>query len=240
MPIRRSPGARRSNVAWKVEVPGRGTASPIVWGDKVFLLTAVPFGDSRAAGRAGGLAAPAAAGAPWACGQVAAGGRGRRGAQEVRAHRFTVLAFDRETGDLAWERVAREALPHEGVPTAERQLRLRVGGDRRRASLCVLRIVGAVRLRPRRGVAVGGRPRRPLHAQRLRRGDDAGAARRHAGGDLGPHRRPVVRRGARRPDRRGTLAVEPGRDRHLGHAARRRARRAHAGDHAGHEPGLRL
>ncbi|MDE2907071.1 MAG: hypothetical protein OXQ28_13435, partial [Acidobacteriota bacterium] len=33
------------NVAWKVEVPGRGTASPIVWGDKVFLLTAVPFGD---------------------------------------------------------------------------------------------------------------------------------------------------------------------------------------------------
>ena len=34
------------HVAWKVEVPGRGSASPIVWGDKVFLLTAVPFGES--------------------------------------------------------------------------------------------------------------------------------------------------------------------------------------------------
>src|SRR5712691_1012468 len=28
------------NVAWKIEVPGRGWSSPIVWGDRVF-LTAV-------------------------------------------------------------------------------------------------------------------------------------------------------------------------------------------------------
>ena len=101
------------NVAWKVEVPGRGTASPIVWGDKVFLLTAVPFGDSVP------LAAPEVSRRqppPERRGRGAGRGgrRGRRGAQEVRAHRFTVLAFDRETGDLAWERVAREALPHEG------------------------------------------------------------------------------------------------------------------------------
>ena len=32
----------------------------------------------------------------------------------MQAHRFMVLAFDRETGDIVWERVAREALPHEG------------------------------------------------------------------------------------------------------------------------------
>ena len=101
------------NVAWKVEVPGRGTASPIVWGDKVFLLTAVPVGDPVP------LAAPEVSrrqpppeGRRRGAGR--GGRRGRRGAQEVRAHRFTVLAFDRETGDVAWERVAREALPHEG------------------------------------------------------------------------------------------------------------------------------
>ncbi len=33
------------NIRWKVEIPGRGSASPIVWGDKVFLLTAVAAGD---------------------------------------------------------------------------------------------------------------------------------------------------------------------------------------------------
>ena len=30
------------NVRWKLELPGRGSASPIVWGDRVYLLTAVP------------------------------------------------------------------------------------------------------------------------------------------------------------------------------------------------------
>lgn len=30
------------NVAWKVEVPGQGHASPIVWGDRVFLVATLP------------------------------------------------------------------------------------------------------------------------------------------------------------------------------------------------------
>jgi outer membrane protein assembly factor BamB len=30
------------NVRWKVELPGRGSGSPIVWGDRVYVLTAVP------------------------------------------------------------------------------------------------------------------------------------------------------------------------------------------------------
>jgi len=29
------------NVKWKVAIPGRGSASPIVWGDRIFILTAV-------------------------------------------------------------------------------------------------------------------------------------------------------------------------------------------------------
>ena len=32
------------NIRWKVVIPGRGSASPIVWGDRVFVLTAVPMG----------------------------------------------------------------------------------------------------------------------------------------------------------------------------------------------------
>ena len=30
------------NVRWKVEIPGRGSASPVIWGDRVFVLTAIP------------------------------------------------------------------------------------------------------------------------------------------------------------------------------------------------------
>lgn len=29
------------NIKWKVEIPGRGSASPIVWGDRIYILTAV-------------------------------------------------------------------------------------------------------------------------------------------------------------------------------------------------------
>ncbi len=37
------------NVRWKVEVPGRGSASPIVWGDRVYVLTAVSGDGTRRA-----------------------------------------------------------------------------------------------------------------------------------------------------------------------------------------------
>jgi hypothetical protein len=78
------------NVRWKVEIPGRGSASPIVWGDRIFVLSAVPIG-----------VAGAAAHAP-------------RGGLEPRdRHRFIVLAIDRRTGKTVWERVAREQQPHE-------------------------------------------------------------------------------------------------------------------------------
>ncbi len=29
------------NVVWKIDIPGRGWSSPIVWGDKIFLTTVV-------------------------------------------------------------------------------------------------------------------------------------------------------------------------------------------------------
>ena len=78
------------NVRWKVEVPGRGSASPIVWGDRVFLLSAIPVG-----------VAGAAAHAP------------RGGLSPRDLHRFVVLAIDRRSGKTLWERTAREERPHE-------------------------------------------------------------------------------------------------------------------------------
>jgi outer membrane protein assembly factor BamB len=76
------------NIRWKVEIPGRGSASPVVWGDRLFVLTAVPAGvpvDSSHAPR-GATPSP---------------------------HKFMVLAIDRQTGKVVWERTAREEAPHE-------------------------------------------------------------------------------------------------------------------------------
>jgi outer membrane protein assembly factor BamB len=78
------------NVRWKVEIPGRGSSSPVVWDDRVFVMTAVPVavaGDAQHEPR---------------------GGVTPRG-----VHRFVVMALDRATGAVLWERVAREQEPHE-------------------------------------------------------------------------------------------------------------------------------
>jgi outer membrane protein assembly factor BamB len=39
------------NIRWKVEVPGSGSATPIVWGDRLFLLTTVDTGKGETGGR---------------------------------------------------------------------------------------------------------------------------------------------------------------------------------------------
>jgi outer membrane protein assembly factor BamB len=36
------------NVKWKKEIPGRGAGTPVIWGDRLFLLTAVPTSGSGA------------------------------------------------------------------------------------------------------------------------------------------------------------------------------------------------
>jgi outer membrane protein assembly factor BamB len=40
------------NIRWKVEIPGRGSASPVVWGDRLYVLSAVPAGLTGAASHA--------------------------------------------------------------------------------------------------------------------------------------------------------------------------------------------
>jgi outer membrane protein assembly factor BamB len=82
------------NVRWKVEIPGRGHSSPVVWNDRLFVTTAVPVGVQGPAQHEprGGLTP-----------------RGR--------HRFVVMAIDRRTGRTVWERVATEQEPHEAGHT---------------------------------------------------------------------------------------------------------------------------
>lgn len=90
------------NIRWKVELPGEGQSTPIVWGDLVYIQCAVPVGEKKA-----DSAAPSgAADAPR--------GRGPRSQAPSQEHEFTIMAFERKTGKKAWSRVVRKELPHEG------------------------------------------------------------------------------------------------------------------------------
>jgi outer membrane protein assembly factor BamB len=77
------------NVRWKVRIPGRGSGTPVIWGDRVYVTTAVPVGVEGDAQHAA------------------------RGAQPRIAHRYILMAIDRKTGKTVWERIAREETPHE-------------------------------------------------------------------------------------------------------------------------------
>jgi outer membrane protein assembly factor BamB len=83
----------RTNIRWKIEIPGRGHSTPVATGNRLFLTTAVPTGKRTA---------PA--------GRERAGG----GADAGLEHRFEVLAIDRQSGAVAWQRTATIASPHEG------------------------------------------------------------------------------------------------------------------------------
>lgn len=101
------------NVKWKIAVPGRGFSTPVIWGDKMFLTTAVPTGKTAApAAAAPDNQSPrgAAAGGP---GRGGGGGPGG-GAGAGEEHKFVVMCLDRKTGKTLWERTARTATPHEG------------------------------------------------------------------------------------------------------------------------------
>jgi len=89
-----------SNVKWKVEIPGRGYSTPVAWGDRLFLTTAIPTGKKPAD------AAPAAGGG----GRAGAGGGSGAGEE----HRLEVLAVNRATGKVLWQKTAVTATPHEG------------------------------------------------------------------------------------------------------------------------------
>lgn len=90
-----------SNIKWKAAIPGRGFSTPVIWGDTMFLTTAIPTAqaapnpqtESQGGGRRGGPGGGAGAGIE---------------------HKFVVMAIDRRTGKTVWERTATTATPHEG------------------------------------------------------------------------------------------------------------------------------
>jgi len=87
-----------ANIKWRAKLDGRGSASPIVWGDKVFVVTSVAT-DKKAEPMDRPNSDP-------------------RFDKKTQApdyyYQFVVICLDRATGKERWRKIAAEKVPHEG------------------------------------------------------------------------------------------------------------------------------
>ncbi len=88
----------KTNLKWKVALPGRGSATPAVWGDKVFVLTAV---ETTREAKPDELPKPDPK-------------FDTRTTRPTKFYAFKVLCYDLVTGKEKWAVTAAEAVPHEG------------------------------------------------------------------------------------------------------------------------------
>jgi outer membrane protein assembly factor BamB len=88
-------GEKQTNIRWKTPLPGLGHASPIVWGNRIFVTSAIS-GQEKPELKVGlyGDIAPVA---------------------DDTVHRWMVYCLDKRTGRVVWERTA-----HSGVPRIKR------------------------------------------------------------------------------------------------------------------------
>ncbi len=83
-----APGAQ--GVRWKLAIPGLAHSSPVVWGKKVFVTTAVSAGKDETRYGLFGDVAPV---------------------KDDPVHTWKVYAIDKDKGTILWERVAYEGIP---------------------------------------------------------------------------------------------------------------------------------
>lgn len=87
-------GKEGKNMLWKTPIPGLAHASPVIWGDRVFIATAISSDPKRFRWGAYGDVEPS---------------------DDVAKHTWKVYALDLKTGKIVWEVVS-----HEGPPKTKR------------------------------------------------------------------------------------------------------------------------
>jgi outer membrane protein assembly factor BamB len=87
-----------TNVKWRAKLEGRGSASPIVWGDKVFVVTAVAT-DKKIDAQDKPQTDPKFQ---------------KKTQAPDNYYQFIVICLDRDTGKERWRKIAAEKVPHEG------------------------------------------------------------------------------------------------------------------------------
>ena len=90
--------ATGENILWRTPIPGLAHSSPVVWGDRIFVTSAVSSN-------------PNATFRPGLYGDGDA-------SDDRSRQRWTIYAIDKRTGRIAWERVA-----HEGEPIGKRHIK---------------------------------------------------------------------------------------------------------------------
>ena len=80
------------NIVWKTEIPGRAWSSPIVWGERIFVTSAVSEGDDEMPTKGLYLG-------------------GNREKPSDKTHRWMVYCIDMGSGEILWEQVAHRAVP---------------------------------------------------------------------------------------------------------------------------------
>src|SRR5438270_10067895 len=88
-------GESGKNVRWKTSIPGMGHSSPVIWGNRLWITSAI-----RAAGDS--------VLRPGLYGDIAP-------VQDDSEYRWQVYCLDKRTGSILWERTA-----HSGVPKIQR------------------------------------------------------------------------------------------------------------------------
>ena len=91
-------GVSGSNIKWKIAVPGLAHSSPIVWGDRIFLTSAI-------SSRAGVTFKPGLYGEGTA-------------SEDRTVQKWVVMALERATGKTVWTETA-----YEGVPKEKRHIK---------------------------------------------------------------------------------------------------------------------
>ncbi|MGA2497459.1 MAG: PQQ-binding-like beta-propeller repeat protein [Tepidisphaeraceae bacterium] len=91
------------NIRWKVKLPGQGTSTPIIWNNLVFVTAAIPTNQK---------APPAEPAEPKP--NIPAAMAGMMSAPPDVVYHFVLFCIDRQTGKALWQKICREAVPHEG------------------------------------------------------------------------------------------------------------------------------
>jgi len=93
-----------TNVAWKIDVPGRGWSSPVVSGDHVFITAAVNTKGSEESLKPVPSYTPRSFGGPMS---------GQDISTSTDAHRWVLYDVDFNTGKIRWEQTIRTSVPSE-------------------------------------------------------------------------------------------------------------------------------
>ena len=97
-------GESGKNIRWRAELVGEGSATPIIWGEQIFIVSCE---------KTDRIATPAELPNP-ADRPKPRPGYDRLTTEPTHFHRFIVTSYDRNSGKVRWRKVLAERVPHEG------------------------------------------------------------------------------------------------------------------------------